>query len=92
MAIKLNPLLSEAWSELAECYLKKHLLKRKSGINEEKQQQHNHKSKNKNKNNNKDDNHVNKKEYQETTNLHSSNLELTLAKYCLERAMKLVRF
>ncbi|ORX43828.1 hypothetical protein BCR36DRAFT_406653 [Piromyces finnis] len=66
MAVKLNPLLSEAWSELAECYLKKHLLKKKLNSTED------HQSFNKTK-----------------TNTFSSNLELTLAKHCLDRAMKI---
>ncbi|ORX88308.1 hypothetical protein BCR32DRAFT_288812 [Anaeromyces robustus] len=67
-AIKLDPNLSEAWSELAECYLKKHLLKRKS------------------QNSSSDFNNTNSSE---NNQLYTLNLELTLAKHCLERALKL---
>jgi len=66
MAVKLNPSLFEAWSGLAECYLKKNLLKKKTF-------------------NNSTDS------YQNNINLYSRNLELTLAKHCLERAIKIVK-
>ncbi len=73
-AIKLDPNLSEAWSELAECYLKKHLLKQKSQSSSSN-----------------DFNISSCHTYpSEQNKLYTLNLELTLAKHCLERALKLV--
>lgn len=81
MAIKLDPNLSEAWSELAECYLKKHLLKKKSKSTSTS------KTKTKTKTNSNSSTNITT-----TTSLYSHHLELTLAKHCLDRAINLVKY
>jgi len=92
MAVKLDPNLSEAWSELAECYLKKYLLKKQGGIYSNANDTP-PPPKSRNNSNHINNNHetLNKSNPSSSKNsyLYSYHLELTLAKHCLERAITL---